>query len=93
VRERPTNPQDPRYWTPERRDAARAWWTIERRAREALRRLDKPQGCYDRSWWTAERRAAHAERLRQARAGDGELDDLLRQADAAVARLRKLGGL
>jgi len=93
-----TGPRDPRWWTSERRELARAWWNEERRAREALRRLAKPQGCFDKGWWTAKRRQEHAERMRRVRAGDtraalAELDDVYRQVDAAKARMRRLDGL
>jgi hypothetical protein len=93
VKRQPSGPATREWWTPERREAARALWDLERRSQEALKRLDKPQGNRSKDYWTAEKRAEHSARMRRRRGGLGELKEIFRELDAIKERLRRRGDL
>ena len=73
-------------WTEEERAAARAWWTLERRAALALKRKQKPIGNRSKEWWLGnpDARRAAGKRL------NGHTPLLtLEEAFAMADRLRK----
>ena len=82
-------PSDPAWWTEARKEQARAFWTAERRAFEAMKRKFRPQGMYSSAWWTAEKRAEQAERLRRHHARSlGDVEAAFEQAERARRVLR-----
>lgn len=80
----------PGFWTEQRKQAHAELWDAERRAREALRRLERPQGNRSKQWWAEHPEARLAQAARMRRRSSVSPEEFFAMADRVRALLRRM---